>query len=142
MEFGTWEFQYKDTFDLIVFNVILSHLLHLSQNALGNPKTADCRIKRIEGLWTSFSLSNPMRKRPTLYLTFVIDIYRTGLPVATTAVLAVQSCLVLYLSHFPPASANLLLFFIFRIVTDIQHINTYFMVYNSWSFPLSIYQQL
>ena len=32
---------------------------------------------------------------------------------------------------------SLLLLFIFRIVTDIQHINTYFAGYNSWSFHLS-----
>ncbi len=31
----------------------------------------------------------------------------------------------------------LLLLFIFRIVTDIQQINTYFAGYNSWSFHLS-----
>ncbi len=34
-------------------------------------------------------------------------------------------------------SGLLLLLFIFRIVTDIQHINTYFPGYNSWSFHLS-----
>ncbi len=31
----------------------------------------------------------------------------------------------------------LLLLFIFRIVTDIQQINTYLVGYNSWSFHLS-----
>ncbi len=35
-------------------------------------------------------------------------------------------------------SKLLLLFFIFRIVTDIQQIYTYLVGYNSWSFHLSI----